>query len=424
MVAFHFPPCAVSSGLQRTLSFTRHLVKYAWDPLVLTVQESAHETRSDSQLSDIPSTVPVFRAFALDSARHLAVGGRYWGRLAVPDRWRFWEQTAVRKGLAIARRYGVDAIWSTYPIATAHRIASRIARASGKPWVADFRDPMVEILPETGEAFPADAGIRNARLQIEADAVSRASALVFCTDSARDIVQRRYPGVPGGHLKVIPNGYDEAAFEGLRLESPSRPRGVTTLLHSGTIYPGPDRDPSALFRVLARLKKAEVVSPASFQLVLRAPSNPDYFGRLAEDLGLKDIVSIAPGISYRDALSEMLSAEGLLLLQGKPSNPAVPAKLYEYLRARRPIIALVHPEGETAKVLRSLGLTTTADLTDETAIETLLRAWLRNPSEWAAGAPQLSTVEQFSRARLTESLARLLSEVAGHAMVHNSPKAW
>lgn len=416
LIAYHYPPCAMSSGVQRTLSFSMHLRKHGWRPVVLTANAGSYERANAEQLRDIPQDLSVARTLALDAARQLAVGGRYWSRLAVPDRWRAWWLTAVPCGLHLIRRHSIDAIWSTYPIATAHAIGHTLARITGLPWVADFRDPMVEILTATGEAFPRDPVLRSARLHIESRVARRASRIVFCTEGARRIVAARYPGVPSQRLEVISNGYEERAFADV---APAPSSAATSarrvLLHSGTVYPGEDRDPSALMRALRMLADRQIIAPANFELRLRDPSHEEHFRRLSEQLGVADLVSICPPISYREALAEMLSADGLLLLQGYPSNPAVPAKLYEYLRASRPIVALVHPDGETAATLRSLNIDTMSPLTDPEPIAKLLERWLADPMRLQAALPARDAVAGYSRERLTARLARVLDEATSAA---------
>lgn len=410
MIAFHYPPCATSSGLQRTLSFSRHLEQYGWRPIVLSVRPGAYERTSAHQLADVPSSAIISRSFALDAARHLAIRRRYWSRLATPDRWRSWWLTAVPRGLSLIQRHSVNAIWSTYPIATAHTIGATLARLSQLPWIADFRDPMVEVHPETGDLAPRNPVIRNARLRIEAVAARRAARLVFCTDGARNIVRKRYPGIPEEHTLVISNGYEERAFEdAAKLPVPDPVRERRLLLHSGTIYPGADRDPTALFRALEVLRTRGEIAPENFELRLRDPSNADYFRRLADSEGIGDLVTIAPAISYREALAEMLHADGLLLLQGITSNPAVPAKLYEYMRAGRPIIALVHPQGESARTLRDAAISPLASLTDSTEIGSLLSAWLNACTGMSSLTPARGNVAAYSRQALTAQLSTVLN---------------
>src|SRR5688572_18465464 len=86
LIAFHYPPVATSSGLQRTLAFSKYLPEYGWEPLVLTVSPRAYDVVRNDQLADIPEDIVVKRAFGLDARRHLAVAGRYPSWLATPDR--------------------------------------------------------------------------------------------------------------------------------------------------------------------------------------------------------------------------------------------------------------------------------------------------------------------------------------------------
>ena len=414
LIAFHYPPCAVSSGVQRTLAFSAHLQAHGWHPVVLSAAPYAYERTSSGQLVDIPANVPVYRTTALDTARHLSWRGRYWSRLALPDRWASWSLSAVPVGLYAILRHKIAAIWSTYPLATAHRIGGTLARLSGRPWIADFRDPMVETFAATGEVFPADPVLRRARLQVEANAVRHASRLVFCTNSARDIVAGRYPHCTREHTSVIANGYNDELFRSAAAStSTTRPDARRVLLHSGTIYPGSDRDPRPLLQAIRSLAELGVLSPDTFELRLRDPSNPERYRAMAHELGIAQLVSILPPLTYREALAEMLQADGLLLLQGYTSNPAIPAKLYEYLRAGRPIVGLVHPDGESAATLRAAGVETRAPLDDVPAITGVLSDWVSNKGRRSLPDPRM--VEEYSRERLTGRLADLLDTVAKSA---------
>lgn len=179
MVAFHFPPLSGSSGVQRTLRFVQQLPEFGWDPLVLSAHPRAYSATSNDLLAEVPEDVPVERAFALDTGRHLALAGRYPGLLARPDRWATWWLGAVPAGLDMIRRYRPHVIWSTYPIATAHRIGLSLHRLSGIPLVMDFRDPMAQ------EGYPEDPNVWRAFSKIEQDAARYATRLVFVTPSAR-----------------------------------------------------------------------------------------------------------------------------------------------------------------------------------------------------------------------------------------------
>src|SRR6185295_16036630 len=194
MIAYHFPPLNVSSGIQRTLRFAQQLPGFGWQPIVLSVHP---------------------RAFALDSARHLALGGHYASLLCLPDRWWTWWLGAVPAGMKMIRQFRPDAIWSTYPIATAHLIGRALHRRSGLPWIADFRDPMAQ------EGYPADPAGHRFYRWIEHQALAHAARSVFTAPGALRLYAERYPEIPADRLAVIENGYDESSFAGAEASGPS-----------------------------------------------------------------------------------------------------------------------------------------------------------------------------------------------------------
>ena len=411
LLAFHFPPLKGSSGLERTLGFCRNLPRYGIRPMVVSANPRAYDAISDERMLDIPSDAIVERCFVLDAARHMSFRGRYPQWIAVPDRWVTWLLGAVPAGWRLIRQHRPVAIWSTYPIATAHWAGYLLARASGLPWVADFRDPMVEHDARTGTDYPSDARLRNSRLRIESIVATRANAMVFCTRGAADIFAKRYPAVTADRIHVIPNGFDEGAFPSEELCAETDPAQIK-LVHSGLLYPGPDRDPSAFLHALRGLLDSEPQWRGKVRVVLRASGHDDVYRTLVERLGLEAEVELAAPRPYREALDEMLTASGLLVFQGHPSNPAIPAKLYEYFRARRPILAIVDAEGDTAALLRSERVGTLVPIDDASAIQSGLSEFLRQIQAGSGRVMEWERVRSFERSARTADLARLFGRVA------------
>lgn len=404
MIAYHFPPLAGSSGIQRTLRFVQHLPQFGWEPLVLTTHQCAYEKTSPDLLADIPANTVVKRAFALDTARHLALVGRYPGPLARPDRWMTWQYDGIRQGMQLIRQYRPEVIWSTYPIATAHVIAAELQRRSGLPWVADFRDPMAQ------DGYPADAQTWQAFKCIEMQAMEQASLAVFTTPGAARVYRERYSKA-NARIEVLENGYDEETFAtaeaNLGQRMPLNP-GYLTLLHSGIVYPS-ERDPSALFEAMEKLKEAGHPAATRLKLRFRASAHDELLNEFANKHGIVDSIQILPATSYREALAEMLRADGLLLLQAANCNDQIPAKLYEYLRAARPIIAMTDQAGDTATSLTSCGVQSIAPLDDAAAIAELLVAFNNDPTNGTlANSAAVASASRFSR---SEQLAGCLSQI-------------
>ena len=173
MIAYHFPPVTVSSGIQRTLKFTRYLLDYGWKAQVLSVNPRAYIQVNDGQMGEIPKLVFVKRAFALDTSRHLSFKGRYLGWMALPDRWVSWCLGGSISGLLMIFKCKPKVIFSTYPIATAHLLGLILHRLTGILWVADFRDSMTE------EDYPVNPRQRAMYLWIEQQAIK------YCAKATR-----------------------------------------------------------------------------------------------------------------------------------------------------------------------------------------------------------------------------------------------
>lgn len=414
LIAFHFPPCSGSSGLQRTLGFTRFLPRHGWQPLVLSARPMAYEQTSANQLRDVPEDVTVARAFALDTARHLSLWRRHPQFLALPDRWSSWLPAAIVRGLRLISHHRPQVIWSTYPIATAHLIGANLARLSGLPWVADFRDPMVEQDARTGELYPRASRVRESRLAVEQLCARRARAAVFCTPGAAGIFTARYADFPRERVQIIANGFDEEIFsevEHQRAASPA-PGTPRLLLHSGVLYPGTDRDPAPFFDALRRLLDEGRISADTLRVVLRASGHDELIAGQIGARRLDAIVRLEPSIPYREALTEMLAADGLLIFQGYTSNPAIPAKLYEYLRCRRPIFAMADHGGDTAALLRANSAGCVVDPERAQEIAPALADFLERLERQAVPVIAPAALERFARHNLAAELAELFDRIA------------
>ncbi len=412
MIAFHYPPFAGSSGVQRTLRFSQYLPNDGWLPVVLSAHPRAYEKTSNDLISEIPKEVETIRAFALDSARHLSIKGRHTQLLAIPDRWISWIIGAIPAGVRAIKRHKPELIWSTYPLATTHLIAYCLHKITGVPWIVDFRDPMVEQDLKTGEWAPRNKLVRKARLFIEKSVVKHAIRVIFCTEGAKDICMKRYPKANHAQWHVIPNGFDEETFQEAEKNLPEKiQEKKIRLLHSGLIYNTSDRDPSHFFEAVSQLKHEKKISSESLVITLRACGHENDYKKMVVGKDIADIIEFKPPIPYSEAIKEMLLTDGLLIFQGYTSNPAIPAKLYEYLRAKRPILALTDHHGDTAKLLAKLGMKHIAALDDQDEIKKHIEGFITSINNKEIAPLEQCVINSYSR----RNTAHLLSEICNEA---------
>ena len=409
MVAFHFPPQAGSSGILRTLNFVKYLPRHGWATSVLAATSRAFEEQRNDLVPSIPSQTVVGRAAALDAARHLSIKGKYPRMFALPDRWSTWWLPAVWAGMKEIRRSRPQLIWSTYPISTAHLIGGTLSKLSGIPWVADFRDPMVS--PD----YPADKLQRRLWQRLETSVLRRASACVFTTASAAQAYQQRYPD-QANKCQVIENGYDEEAFAQVESSREGVADGTLLLLHSGLIYPK-DRDPSTFFAAVRQLIDEGHLNAQRLCIRFRAPQHDEEVMAFAARHGLTNCVEVGPPISYHRSIAEMMGADLLLVFQGSNFNRQVPAKIYEYLRSERPIVAVVDPLGGTASQLKKFHGVEVADIDSTDSIRRSLLALLHQNAcrgQTDALKHNRHLVVGYSRGEQTASLGHLFDRVVDH----------
>jgi glycosyltransferase involved in cell wall biosynthesis len=405
IIAYHFPPQAESSGYLRALKFCRYLPDHGWQPRVLTVHPRAYERTNSSQLKEIPSSVQVDRVFALDAQRHLSIRGRYLRATALPDRWASWCPGAVVRGYRIIGRENCDVIFATFPIASAILIGWILHRLTGKPWVADLRDSMTE--PE----YPRDPSTWKVHRWLEGKMVRDTARLIFTAKSAIKMYNERYPDILEGRCSLILNGYDEEDFESLVM-APRLSQGPLRFVHMGLLYPI-ERDPQPFFTAVSQLQREGRLDPSSVRMELRASGYEDYYRQILRSEGIDNIVHLLPPLTYRETLQDSANADGLLLFQAACCDHQIPAKVFEYLRLAKPILALTSNTGDTAALLRKTGGATIVDLADWQAIYRALPAFLKAAERHTHPQPNRSLVESFGRKKQAKELARVLDRVVG-----------
>ena len=134
---------------------------------------------------------------------------------------------------------------------------------------------------------------------------------------------------------------------------------------------------------------------------------------LVEKYGLGELVTVREPVNYEQAVNEMLTADGLLILQSDDCNHQIPAKIYEYMRAQKPILALTDPAGDTAGILRQSGANELfiARLDSADEIETELQKFIAGLGNSESGI-LYPAADSFSRRSQVGTLAGVFDELS------------
>lgn len=249
-----------------------------------------------------------------------------WGRHLKP---------AVEEAL---ERFEPDLVYvSAPPHSQVLHVSSALA-GTGTPWVAEFRDLWAH------EPFPhAPEWRRWLDKIVERRALKTAAGIVTVSDPWAEHYRRTYPKIPA-HTTM--NGFDPKDFS-FDIEQPEPSKRVE-VIYAGALYPG-RRDPSPLFQAIQQSN----LTPED----IRVSFYTDY-NNIIEDLAHKfevtAYVKLNPPTDYYSILKIQKQSDILLLLQWTDprNNGNVPAKVFEQLALRRPILCIGPLEGVPARLIR------------------------------------------------------------------------
>jgi len=423
MLSYYFPPTG-AGGVQRSLKFAKYLSQLGMRITVITPKPIAYLAYDHTLADELPSAVKVVRTGSADPARLAAIlrgkdipqdhkqdtgaigtgrgvtGARLYQLLkrwfALPDPEVLWVPFAYGAAAKEIELQGVTAVYTTSPPSSAHLAGYLLKKRFGLPWVADFRDFWAD-------HFDFARRGRHIRFFIngmERAVFNHADRIVCNTPGMMKLFSAKYP-MARSRLRLIPNGYDEDDFAGL---VPTKAEGVhRRLVHMGTL-----RGDRSLLAVMEAIQNANANLQSPLSWILEQLGS--YHGYKATELkmhGLMQYAEFIGNMPHREALSRALSADALLLLVSPGEGAGlVPAKLYEYLRLNRPIIAVV-PPGDARDLAIRLGHAAVFATDDVAGIE----EYLCNP---ILQTPQLSktALSHYERKNLAGNLLDVINEIS------------
>jgi glycosyltransferase involved in cell wall biosynthesis len=421
IVSFYFPP-AGGGGVQRVLKLCRHLPELGIEVDVLAPDDPKWSAVDPGLAADIPPATTVHRAryrgpshaqtpaarlAAARGARAIGVRAALLGRrLLLPDPEVAWLPDAVRAGVRIVREREIDIVLSTSPPNSVHVIAAAIARRAGVPFVADFRDSWLANPHRRYERRSVRAK-RAVEARIAHTALERVAAVSAVTPAIAEEARELAPA--GAPVQVVANGCDFEEFDGLTYERGERMR----IVHAGSFFG--QRTPRPFLGVFAALLRARPELRERVQVAFLGDLRPAD-REWALGLGLGDALALEGFRPHAEALAAMRAADVLLLLVPRAGGRGllvVSGKVFEYLAAERPILALVPPEGDAASLLRDTGSAWIADPDDEDAIAAAIAEAVGAWEADGLGERRLTPEwrERLDRRTRARELAELLASV-------------
>lgn len=441
LLAYHFPP-DTSVGALRPQKFAKYLPEFGWKPYVLTIKEHFIAKQDPQLLEDVRESIIVRTDFwrtplqiFLDWRARLKEENKkdftkpdvttsesifgvhrnnvMWRRCKhfiflfnyFPDEKLFWLIPAIWSGFRLIKREKISTIFATAPPHSVAIIGLLLSLFTGARLVIDFRDPWVLWHRSIFNA-PGDRFFVILESLLERFVVKRAKLVISTTARLTNELRHQYANKQNSKFTTITNGFDSDDF----IETGSVPSlgGKYCICYVGTFYL--DRTPEAFFSALQRALSDEIITKDTIEVkligdVAFACGKP--IQKMVSDYGLEECVTVLEPVPYREALRYISSAD-LLLLLAPNFKYQIPAKTFEYIGAKRPILALTEEEGATADLIRSVNAGLVAHQNNKDQIYEALKVFILQASSstqtWYNGVD----VTMFARKRLTQQLSDIL----------------
>ncbi|MEI6752259.1 MAG: glycosyltransferase family 4 protein [Paludibacter sp.] len=425
IITYYWIPSG-GAGVQRWVKFAKYLRDFGYEPIIYTPENPEYPSIDESFEKDIPANIKVLKSpiwepynvyrnltgkknepinagFISENKKQgwkdkLSIWIR--GNFLIPDPRRFWIKPSVRFLTSYIKENPVDAIITTGPPHSMHLIGLGLKKQfSNIKWVADFRDPWTNI------DFYKDLNLNwisdKIHHRLENKVIQRADNVLVVSNE----MKIEYELLKPKSIQVITNGFDESDVQKIAVQTDSK----FSISHIGTLNAA--RNPKTVWKVLSKLcnEMPDFKSDLQIQLIGKVDFS------VLEDIrktGLTDNLHKIDYLTHSEAIAKQQSSQVLMLLINNSANAKgiLTGKFFEYMAAKRPILAVGPVDGDASTILKETDAGIMVDFQDEISTRNAILSYYKRYKTDSLIVNNAS-VERFSRRSLTADLAKLLNNL-------------
>jgi glycosyltransferase involved in cell wall biosynthesis len=421
IIVYYWPPSG-GGGVQRWLKFVKYLKQTNWEPVLLIPENPDYPILDETLHDEIPADleiikVPIFEPFRVlrnilgkknsgisagfirtDSKPSMTEKILAWGRgnLLIPDARKFWISPASKAVIKYLKSNNLDAMVSSGPPHSMHLIAKKIHKKTKLPWLADFRDPWVNM--DNADKFQMSAWAKKKHARLERQVLKSATQV----DTVSWFLSKQYEQIRGTAVHVLTNGFDHVDFFG------KQPVEVDEIVigHYGTF--GDDRNPIALWEALSELVQESELWKNRIKIRLVGPTDNSVLESI-NSYHLSNYLEYIPYLKHNEVLNLMMQTQILLVILNQNANEEgrVTGKIFEYVATGNQVLGIGSPTSDCAKVIDNSASGKMISFTNKGRIkEALISLQIQGRL-----SPLNEQVMQYSRQNLTVELVRILDEM-------------
>lgn len=415
IITYYWPP-AGGSGVQRWLKFVKYLQNFDVEPIVYTVDNANYPKEDKTLLHEVPTYIKILKQPIWEPTNLLfwkkkeaqkgdvsnAVNNGFLsfirGNFFIPDPKIFWVNSSVKFLHQYLKENKVDVVISTGPPHSMHLIAQKLKQKNNIKWIADFRDPWSNLY--YNEEFKQLSLAKKKNERLENSVFKNADCILTVSNSLKKEFDQK-----ATRVEVITNGFDDEVVTNTLIALDKK----FSISYIGLLPK--QSNPKLLFKVLSTL----CLEDTDFKTDLKL----NFIGDISEDVkqeiiknSLLENTNFIGYVSHKEAIEYQKKAQVLLLLipNVEKSEGILTGKLFEYLTAKRPILAMGPETGDLSEILKN----TNAGVVVGFGNEAKLTSEIRNLyQQYKTGNLQVNSknIEQFHRKELTKSLSEIIKNL-------------
>lgn len=435
IIAYFFPPLGWS-GVQRTLKYVKYLRNFGWEPVVVTVGNTKFSIKDESLLKEIPEDITIVRIDDIllkgitdpfkkqlielikptfEIAEKSSLFDEYCNQIEqyfekirnmilLPDSLALWAQQVAKKISLKMNLNTIDLIYTTSGPYSSHLVGFILKRNFNIPWVADFRDEWTN-----NPYFHYDENDIKYKIEreLETKIVSSADRITTTTPMATRNYIKLF-NLPLQKVVTITNGFDEEDFRDIGI---SKTNSKFTIVHNGSFYLV--RDPFSFLRAIYNLIEKNLINKEKICIKFLGKDDEIIKNGVCQ-IDVFKLVEWVPYLPHLQSIQESNNSDLLLLVAGAEDRvkSMVPGKLFEYMRIRKPILA-ISPKGSVIEdLLIHTGTGNNFGYNDIHGMEEYIfqtyRRWINGNDSFSVNE---SEIMKYGRKNLTQKLAAIFDQV-------------
>lgn len=427
IISYYWPPTG-GSGVQRWVKFAKYLPELGWQPVIYTPENPEQLAVDETLAAEVPKEAEIIKTRITEPyelyKNFLKKSGHskeavevnpvnaqnksklqkmaMWirGNLFRPDPRCLWIRPSVTYLRKYLKEHPVDLIVSTGPPQSMHMIGLKLARLTGLPWIADFRDPWTKIF--YFKHLSMTRATERWHRKMEKKVLDEADAVV----AVSPLVQQDFQAMTQTSVELITNGYDECDFADSRCEEAKGGADRDFVItHTGLF--AADGNPTVLWEVLAEKCIKDECFKKSLKIKLIGKTDDQIIASI-KAAGLQDNLIDLGYQPHAKAVEEQRKASLLILpLRKEPEYRAVlPGKLFEYLASWRPVLGIGQSDGAMSMILNMTKTGLVLNWEDKASIARFIDLCHDNHLKGKLTVED-ADISQYSRRELTRRMAEL-----------------